>query len=80
MTVTMRNKLITIAIVLSLFLATYAQVNNVGSQKAYAQGGRGAIIKFDLKQLQQLAKTVANVPQQVKALIMDVVRNQKGGR
>jgi hypothetical protein len=80
MTVTMQNKLIATAIVLSLFLATYAQVNNVGSQKAYAQGGRGAIIKFDLKQLQQLAKTVANVPQQVKVVIMQEVRNQKGGR
>ena len=55
MTVTMRDKLIARAIVLSLFLATYvaAQENNVGSQKAYAQG---ELIKQYLTQLQQLAK------------------------
>jgi hypothetical protein len=76
----MRNKLIATAIVLSLFLATYAQENNLGSQKAYAQGGHGALIKFDLMQLQQLAKTVANSAQQVKVLIMHAVMNQKGGR
>jgi hypothetical protein len=79
MTVTVRNKLITIAIVLSLFLATYAQENNVGSQKAYAQGGRD-VLKFSLMQLQQLAKTAAQLPQQVKVVIMQQVMNQKGGR
>jgi len=77
MTVTMRNKLIATAIVLSLFLATYAQENNIGSQKAYAQGGHAALIKFSLMQLQQLAKTAANLPQQVKVIIMSVVANQK---
>jgi hypothetical protein len=56
-----------------------SQVRAVASQISAATPGKFLLLQFSMSQVTQIGESISNLISQVQSVIMNSVRNQKGG-
>lgn len=56
-----------------------ADVRKIASSMSQATPGKFLLLQFGMSQVTQVGESISNLISQVSAMIMNAVRNQKGG-
>lgn len=56
-----------------------ADVRRIASSMSQATPGKFLLLQFGMSQVTQVGESISNLISQVSAMIMNAVRNQKGG-